>query len=542
MVDVGHLAYSKSKQVGLTVSDVSGVSVDEFSQLGDTCDADSINRAIIHCQQTGKVLKLPYRVYTIKKPIVAQTSNRQSPLKIVGVSGKSSRFNLNNCVTIKRHSSFVGGDMFQAYGQGLHLEDICFDGSSIQGNGVNINRGFELYMLRVRAFNCRGTGLLLRSLSNPNIIHCNVDNCGADDGTEAGHFPAFKLTGSDASERISNSVNIEFLNVERSNGTAVEVAYGSGVNDIAEFVKFWFLHVEQPADNITGGISTRPAVVVGNARNVDFVSPFIYGGKGSLLVVDKQRAVSNDRTSVQVTGGTIMGMLITGGSDISPTNTPDTLIHLKKGDFFSIVGTLVSFALVEHIKIEAEFGSEVHYNSIIINDRVGVERTITDARTNRAGMKNSSTTWAENTFGRIDGTAGIRFQLDGNTKVFANNGRIDLGDSKGVTLPLVDDFTSPVGNRSMFVQSTNKKLAYKDDSGVVNYVSNLGLGTTGSTAAAGNHTHTTANITGLDTALASKLTANKVASQAQSTATDVATLMADHNALLAKLKAAGVML
>ncbi|MGQ0414636.1 head fiber protein, partial [Bacillus sp. HC-TM] len=38
-----------------------------------------------------------------------------------------------------------------------------------------------------------------------------------------------------------------------------------------------------------------------------------------------------------------------------------------------------------------------------------------------------------------------------------------------------------------------------------------------------------------------KLTASKVTSQANSTATDVAGLITDFNALLAKLKAAGVM-
>nr|WP_324251398.1 Head fiber protein [Bacillus sp. AF23] len=56
-----------------------------------------------------------------------------------------------------------------------------------------------------------------------------------------------------------------------------------------------------------------------------------------------------------------------------------------------------------------------------------------------------------------------------------------------------------------------------------------------------SHTHTIANVTGLQTALDGKLTASKAASQANSTATDVEGLKADLNALLAKLKAAGQM-
>lgn len=55
------------------------------------------------------------------------------------------------------------------------------------------------------------------------------------------------------------------------------------------------------------------------------------------------------------------------------------------------------------------------------------------------------------------------------------------------------------------------------------------------------HTHTIANVTDLQNTLNTKLTANKVAAQPNSTATDVAGLVADFNSLLAKLKSAGVM-
>ncbi|MEC4569342.1 head fiber protein [Paenibacillus sp. CMAA1739] len=67
------------------------------------------------------------------------------------------------------------------------------------------------------------------------------------------------------------------------------------------------------------------------------------------------------------------------------------------------------------------------------------------------------------------------------------------------------------------------------------------MGTTATTAAAGNHTHTIANVTGLQSSLDAKLTATKAATQANSTATDVAGVVSDLNALLAKLKAAGLM-
>lgn len=55
------------------------------------------------------------------------------------------------------------------------------------------------------------------------------------------------------------------------------------------------------------------------------------------------------------------------------------------------------------------------------------------------------------------------------------------------------------------------------------------------------HTHAIADVTNLQTTLNGKLTASKAATQANSTATDVAGLVTDFNALLAKLKAAGLM-
>jgi len=55
------------------------------------------------------------------------------------------------------------------------------------------------------------------------------------------------------------------------------------------------------------------------------------------------------------------------------------------------------------------------------------------------------------------------------------------------------------------------------------------------------HTHEIEDVNGLQSALDAKLTATQAEAQADSTAEDVATLVADFNALLAKLRAAGIM-
>lgn len=55
------------------------------------------------------------------------------------------------------------------------------------------------------------------------------------------------------------------------------------------------------------------------------------------------------------------------------------------------------------------------------------------------------------------------------------------------------------------------------------------------------HTHVIGDITGLQTAIDAKITATKAETQENSTATDVTGLVSDFNALLAKLKSAGLM-
>lgn len=110
------------------------------------------------------------------------------------------------------------------------------------------------------------------------------------------------------------------------------------------------------------------------------------------------------------------------------------------------------------------------------------------------------------------------------------------------------------GGSTAWVDITNKPTTFPPQ-----------IGTTGTTAAAGNHTHAAATTSapGLMSAAdkakldgvaananayslpAATTTANggvkKLAAQADSTATDAAGLVADFNALLAKLKTAGLM-
>lgn len=85
-------------------------------------------------------------------------------------------------------------------------------------------------------------------------------------------------------------------------------------------------------------------------------------------------------------------------------------------------------------------------------------------------------------------------------------------------------------------------LAGKADATHTHEISDVnGLQSALDSKAAASHTHSISQVSGLQSALDSKLTASQAEAQADSTAEDVATLVADFNALLAKLRAAGIM-
>ncbi|MDK8193771.1 head fiber protein [Paenibacillus sp. UMB7766-LJ446] len=115
---------------------------------------------------------------------------------------------------------------------------------------------------------------------------------------------------------------------------------------------------------------------------------------------------------------------------------------------------------------------------------------------------------------------------------------IDLGGSGGGSGPITSDNITDASSTGKSVLKATDAAAARTAIGAG--TSNLAIGTTGTTAAAGNHAHAVAAITGLQAALDAKLTGTKAAAQANSTATDVAGLVADFNALLAKLRTAGV--
>ncbi|GAA4880543.1 hypothetical protein GCM10023310_70940 [Paenibacillus vulneris] len=107
-----------------------------------------------------------------------------------------------------------------------------------------------------------------------------------------------------------------------------------------------------------------------------------------------------------------------------------------------------------------------------------------------------------------------------------DNGKIDLAEV-AETVP----WAGITGKPTTFTPATHTHSI----ADVTNLQSTL------NSKAAAVHTHSITDVNGLQTALEGKLTASKMVSQTDSTAEDIAGLVLDFNALLQKLRNAGLM-
>lgn len=156
-----------------------------------------------------------------------------------------------------------------------------------------------------------------------------------------------------------------------------------------------------------------------------------------------------------------------------------------------------------------------------------------------------------------------------NNQYILNNGG---GSGETTTIAWVDitgkpaTFTPTIGNTGTTAKAGNWVPAWNDVTGKPAVIaagadaaaarsaigagtSNLAIGTTSTTAKAGNYVPAWTEVTGKPTTFTPPAATEAAiggvkmaATQADSTATDIETLVSDFNSLLAKLKAAGIML
>lgn len=468
------------------------------NSLNNEIDWAVIQKCIYTAQESQLRLTIPRGTYIFDNTLNFQTPGNQAPLKISGETGKASFFRRTNIVVFKPSNNLVGNIVY-ACGHGLEMENITIDAEGKAVTGMMIDRGFELVMRNVRIVNCFSNGLIANNLSNAYLHNVNVDLCG-NDGDGVGIFkPAVSIGGKDVvnvSEKVSNSVLIDFMHIERSRSAALHVGVGGGNADKAEFITFNKLHIEQTIDNtVLGSHPVRTVVQVGNVRGCDFISPFIYGGGGTLLGINQQNPIGTDldSNSVNIIAGVIKGLTKDGATT---PDTPPRLVNVVNAGFVNFTGTVLSHVLEGGTHLTIGGGAtSVNYETIKINDNIGAKANIVDVNgfgkkiptiddAVKAAGKNSLYIQSTNGLGVFKNNNGINKALIGGveslTDVNAMRGSVyerssdnelaykDIsGNIKEITkIPTFADANNPAPKNSIYIESTTGKLRFKDGNSV----------------------------------------------------------------------------
>lgn len=468
------------------------------ASLENEIDWAVIQNCIYIAQETQRRITIPRGIYVLDNTLNLQTSGNQAPLKVSGETGKGSFFRRTNITVFKPTSTLIGNVLY-ACGHGLEIENITIDAESKAVTGFMIDRGFELVMKNIRIVDCFSNGLIANNLSNAYLHNVNVDLCG-NDGDGVGNFkPAVTVGGKDVTnvnEKVSNSVLIDFMHIERSRSAALHVAVGGGSTDKAEFLTFNKLHIEQTIDNTNlDKYPLRSVVQVGNVRGCDFISPFIYGGGGTLLGINQQNTIGTDldNNSVNIIAGVIKGLTKNGATT---ADTPSKLVNVSNAGFVNFTGTILSHVLEGGTHLTIGGGAtSVNYETIKINDNIGAKANIVDVNgfgkkiptiddAVKAAGKNSLYIQSTNGLGVFKNNNGINKALIGGveslTDVNAMRGSVyerssdnelaykDIsGNIKEITkIPAFADANNPAPKNSIYIESTTGKLRFKDGNSV----------------------------------------------------------------------------
>nr|BFF14610.1 hypothetical protein GCM10025699_59130 [Microbacterium flavescens] len=135
-----------------------------------------------------------------------------------------------------------------------------------------MDNGFESRLDRVHLANVAGTALLAQRVNNAFWSDVFINNC----GTESDAAMVVKSPPPEMSMTNSNTFTCVDLTIEGSPGPALDLGWGAASEYFVEFVRLVALHVEA----LQTGASPEAVVRIGNVRQVEFVSPFVYGEAG----------------------------------------------------------------------------------------------------------------------------------------------------------------------------------------------------------------------------------------------------------------------
>lgn len=287
----------------------------------------------------GATVEFPPGIYFANELVVPEF------VTIQGVGGSTARHEGSEgrmASVIFRQIAGSSSTVMELAGAASAVENIMIDGNGAAGTLLK-RSGFETRMREVRLYNGTGIGLLDSQVNNGLAHDVSVDNCGSST------LPAVRLTSTDP--ETSNTVNLDWLQIERSANTALEIAMGSTTEQYAEFLRIIGLHIEAPTD---GTPNTAALVRIGNVRNVDLIAPFIYGGPGALLSheYDPLSTRGNVDGGVRVLGGTLLGRK-------DDPNIPDYLVELVTGEFFAFIGTEFDSCGIAALRVGSDYGAQV---------------------------------------------------------------------------------------------------------------------------------------------------------------------------------------
>lgn len=300
----------------------------------------------------GGVVQVPPGNYRVDNLVIPDF------VTLEGYAGSTSRFGPqtslgNSSVNIQRYSAGSSNPVITLAGYASGLKNVQIAGAAGTGTIV-VAYGFETTIEDIRIINGTGIGLDVQKANNNRWRNVFVDNCGS------ASLPAVKVwskTGVGGANE-TNSFDIYGLTIERSANTALEIGVGATADQWwAEWVRIFGLHIESSSQNIGVGASTgntSSLVRIGNVRQLELVSPFIYGGPGYLLEHNQLATRSYGNGGIRIIGGSL------NGSDTSTgVAATATLVKLTAGDDFAAIGTRFMRHTAAAIRVEAAYGSQV---------------------------------------------------------------------------------------------------------------------------------------------------------------------------------------
>lgn len=308
---------------------------------GRTDDTVAFQRALdLAAAVRGRVV-VPagaYLIDSVSVPMLVKVQGLGSDISRYG-SGTSGGVNL-------RHVPTSAAPMMIVSGPGTTLEGLTLQGNGSAAPLLRVDNGFESRLDRVHLANVAGTALLAQRVNNAFWSDVFINNC----GTESDAAMVVKSPPPEMSMTNSNTFTCVDLTIEGSPGPALDLGWGAASEYFVEFVRLVALHVEA----LQTGASPEAVVRIGNVRQVEFVSPFVYGGGGPLIEhrQARPRGVVLEG-GVRVIGGALLGV------DPAKATASDCLVRLSAGDDFALVGTRLGRFTGAAVSVEQSYGANV---------------------------------------------------------------------------------------------------------------------------------------------------------------------------------------